>query len=31
MKGIHFWTVALLFAAYVVGAKYPALAQKIGI
>lgn len=31
MKSIHFWTVVLLLVAYIAGAKYPVLAQKIGI
>lgn len=31
MKAIHFTTILIIVAAYIVGAKYPSIAQKIGI
>lgn len=31
MKTIHWTGVILLLVAYLVGAKYPVLAQKIGL
>ncbi len=31
MKPIHFTTVLLLLVVYVVGARWPVLAQKIGL
>lgn len=31
MKPIHFTTVLIILVAYVVGARYPMIAQKIGI
>lgn len=31
MKPIHFTTVLLLVAVYIVGARWPMLAQKVGL
>lgn len=31
MNKIHFFTVILLVIAYIVGARYPGLAQSIGV
>jgi hypothetical protein len=31
MKGIPFFLIALLLIAYVIGARWPMLAQKIGV
>lgn len=31
MKTMHFWTVAIILIAYIVGARYPMLAKKIGV
>lgn len=31
MKSIHFTTVLILLVVYIVGARYPVLAQKIGL
>lgn len=31
MKKIHFWGVVMLLLAYMIGARYPALAKKIGV
>lgn len=31
MKAIHFTTVLIILAAYLVGARWPMLAQKVGL